>query len=370
MKKIMIGMFVICLMSSTQFVNFTGKPIPTSIKKAKLFSDYYFKNIIPTANAGATENNLRDVVKILYYTIAGFPDAAKKEALYWALTSQHAPYPTEIGGMVTGIGDTSTAIDSIFNQNGIQSCGAIPNTGTYAGTYSGSSISLALGSSSKIKPVGYPGAGQAYAKRVQLTVDGALDSYIEFDCSRRAGWLYTYNAVDHRKMELYYDLEDSSNSRVEFFMDVTDGVGDAYTYVKLLTKANNVYDLDIIQAMQLGAGDFFGQRFIVSGDWATKVTKVMGFQAPTNQATMAAVASYAVGGGANVKDANSTAVTLAESFCIAADETTTTKGTVTGCEALTLADRSGETPAIDATGAITIQWVAGATGLKAKMSSF
>lgn len=373
MKKMIIGMIAVGAFVTSQFINLTGKPIPTSIKKVKRSADFFAKNIIPQAHAGAPENNLRDVVKILYYTVGGYPSIQQKEDLYWSLTGQHAPNPNDIGGMMGLASDYSAMIESVLASNGIRSCASIPSSGTYIGVIDGTPISLVLAASSKVKPANYPSAGQNYEKRIQMSVSGNPEMYFEFDCSRKSGWFLHSENGSNRKMEVYFDAEDVAATRIEFFMDYTDGTADEYTYARLITNANNIFDLDVIQGKQLGVGDYMGQRFIAQGDWATKVMKVMGFQV-TNKATMAAVASHVVGGGANVKDADSTDATLAESFCVDSNEVTTDKGDVTGCGGLTLNSRAGEKPAIDSsgTGAITVQWVArqDANGLKTKMSSF
>ena len=138
-------------------------------------------------------------------------------------------------------------------------------------------------------------------------------------------------------------------------MKYISGSSEEYDYIKLTTDANSVYNLDVIQAVKV-VNDYVGRRIVAYGDWGTRQASTLTDMSSTIYGTLGTLAS----------GETSALVTVAGNrtlFCI--DGTT---GTTGACAGLSLTSRAGVTPGIDATGALTVQWVAGT--MITKMSAF
>lgn len=354
MKKLLILTLLVTSIVAISFVNLNGTDAPVAVKKLKGHSNFAISNIISKANAGAGEDTLRDVARLLYFTVAGYPDEATKNALNAG---------ADVGGMVGIAADYMAIAETILAENDITACSDIGDSGSYIGTYEGVSVEVTLATPVKTKPVGYPLEGATYEKRVQMALLGNPEMKMEFDCDRKTGWFLHNESGSGRLMEFYYDVEDTSAVITEFFMNYVDGANDDRLHVKFTTEANNLYNLDVIQSIQSGEATFKGFRLALRGDWGTEESTVMS-QKTINADSFANVALEALASEVATDYNNPNRAV----FCINSDGSTSTNNTP--CASLILSSRSGEKPAIDTAGTLSVDWVAKDDGMISKMTAF
>jgi len=230
--------------------------------------------------------NLRDHVRRTYFFIAGFPDAATRDALQPGVN---------LGGMIGIVNDYLDIADQILIQNSIATCAAIPTTGTLSGTVNDEgtdyTVSLTLGSGVKVKPATFPSEGSSYQKRLEISIDGSKEMTVEFDCSRKAGWFSFKETGSTRTINMFYDNEDSNQMYADFYMlDSGTSNNSSRSSISFRTEPENLFSLICVIAFQNNVvGDYRGTRTVVKGNWSTNIISIV-FQEIDAKATYADLA--------------------------------------------------------------------------------
>lgn len=246
---------------------------------------------------------------------------------------------------------------------GYTACTDVPSTGNYSMTDSEGTFKMYFETPLKTIPTGYTSAGSKFEKRVVVQFNGTTFMNIEFNCSNTVGWMRMamgesgMTTAPLRNIEVYYDTESSSDSKLELYMYYEPGVstGNEYFIAKFQTLTSSTYKFWIIRA-QNKTSDIQGFRAAAYGDSSTdNVNAFLLFESSHVTDTSTTLSdSDNIGSGGDVQ-------------CI--DYSTAgSPAAGTGCSSLTLTDPG--TPIIDGSGNFSIYWTADTTnGLKNQMTA-
>lgn len=286
------------------------------------------------------------------FLVVGFPS----DTVYSELNPEGGPPQQGLTGL---IGDIFTTISNSMATEGIKTCNDIPATGTYSGTLSvlGQSLSstATIGSATKAPPTGWVGAGTVYAKRVEVDA-GTLQASIEFNCDRAAGYAVLSIPGDTiensiRTLNVYFDMEDPSASKMEFGMKVT--VEDAslcggnlvcdVMLLRAQTGASNQFDL-WYSSYSYRSSKFQGERGLISGNYSTQqMSSYYTFDSdmgvdPTNATEF--TSTQDASGSAGVDFQASTTADLILKGCVDYDTPATNPASTALCDGFELAEPS------------------------------
>ncbi len=277
-------------------------------------------------------------------------------------------YPTGMdgpdGGFLGMIREITgpTALGGGLANGGYTNCTDLPSTGETSMTDMGGTFRMVFGTPTKTVPSGYTGAGSTFEKRVTVQFDGTTFMNIEFNCNTNVGWL-RFNEPGQstsRNIEVYWDTESSTASKLELYMFYETGLdtayGNEYFVAKFATEADNKYKFWIVRSVdKTGTSNDEGFRAAAYGDATNNVVNayIKWVQNITDTTTDHNDNGLISSGDVECLDvSNPLSITSS-----------------TACGSLTL-DATAGSPIIDSGDGFSISWAADTTnGLKADMSA-
>ncbi|MBF0207759.1 MAG: hypothetical protein HQK53_12800 [Oligoflexia bacterium] len=291
-------------------------------------------------------------------------------------------------------------VAGVLASQGYRTCESIPTTSTdispLASALTGSrTLTVTADTPIKVIPTGQTGAGSAYDRRLEVTFgeSGLTHKFVvELKCQTAAqvadGKIQLYMAMAFtettgtRYIEFYVDKNDLAAQKYQMFMkmDSTATGGDQLMGLNMnINGTANTFNYDMVMTSQDTATSYTGMRFNVAGD-VTNDDFTLGLQNSGELTSFTAIAAAA--------GSTSTAVTHTFTscnncqgppsdkyvvLCLRGDGTGTYSGptnadilTGAACSGLSLTENTSA-PAIDTNGTWSLAWVAGSTGLNAKI---
>lgn len=327
---------------------------------------------VPKANAegpGDAADQFKDLVRRWYFMVAGYPTAATYKTLTSCSEADYAAGTCDAepeNGMI-GLGNEFIVMaETIMTANGVASCSAIPSSGTQTGGYTHGGMGAMTGTLTfctpdKSAPTGYPNAGTAFDKCIQMTdASENITVEVQFNCSSTEGW-YGMAITENggtRTLDFWYDNNDENDLYADLFMEYVHAQAPQNFALKLRKSNDN---LNYYLVMTMGDGSAYnGFRMVANGDVSTKKYTAMFQMVGNNYTTWDELAGSA---GAALTSVTSDPLNADETkrtylFCIDGD-TTPTLGTA--CTGLALTEDTGKTVIDTTNGAWNMQWVARTT---------
>lgn len=314
-------------------------------------------NLINTAQAGILDENngsLPKIIRFMYMLINGPGDNGYPDG-----------YDGPDNGFLGMIREVTgpDALGGGLESAGYSSCSSIPSTGSASMTDSDGTFTMHFETPLKTIPSGYTGSGSKFDKRVVVDLDGTTFLNIEFNCDTTVGWMRMtmgdsgVTSGTLRNIEVYYDTNNSANSKLELYMYYEPGTstGNEYFVAKFRTLSDSQYKFWIIRSVDQDSGDE-GFRAAAYGDSSSNnVNAYMQFSDGDITDTST---DYTDNG----------TVASGDVQCIDFNTPDSPKAG-TGCGSLSL-DSTAGSPIIDSADGFSINWTADTTnGLKNDMTA-
>ena len=353
-KRVIKSIVTLSLILGLTTISFDSQKLSTqpATMLNSLSSAFHFNRVNAATILGG---NQEDTLRYLYWLINGPPASG---------------YPGSFSGPDKGLLGMireitgPTALGLGLSNNGYTTCASIPSTGAVSMTEGSGTFTMNFKTPSKTIPTGYTGAGNTFSKHVTVQYNGVTFMNIEFECDTNVGWLRFFDNQSYatpstaRHIEVYWDTETSTNTRLDLYMyyeqGLASGDGNEYFTAKMQTETAGKFKIWITRAVDYtGTGSDQGFRAAMYGSTTDDIVNAY-----------MRIASNITDTTTDFTD-NGNITAVGDAQCIDFNNGGVASDAAGSCGSLALT--SAGAPLVDNAGDVSISWVA--STMKGKMST-